>query len=322
MNLFDLPLKELQVYKPEQTKAQDFDVFWADKISESKNQPLNIKVTQRDYYVEGVSVFDVSFDGFRNSSIHAVYVRPKTMHKPAPGVVMFHGYNWNNLIPSHAFKYTIQGIPVLMVDVRGQDPLSPDHNHYLNGGSAGWMTRGILNPDNYYYTYVYMDCFRAVETLLSFEEIDQTKIIAEGGSQGGALTLAVSALHPKISLTLSDIPYLCHFKRSVELASSSPYEEISHYFKIHDQLHHSEETVYETLSYVDCMNLADRITSPTLISVGLEDTVCPPSTAFAAFNYLKGPKEIQVYPEYAHGGFTAHEEEKLKFVARYLFQTV
>jgi cephalosporin-C deacetylase len=318
MNLFDLPLKELQSYKPNQTKQTDFGTFWDKRIQESMRQPLNVLFTKRDYCVKDVEVFDISFDGFRNSRIHAVYVKPRQLTAPTPSVVMFHGYNWNNVTPQHAFKYTIQGIPVLMVDVRGQDMLSPDHNHYLNGGSAGWMTKGILDPDNYYYAYVYMDCYRAVDVMLSFDGIDETKLIAEGGSQGGALTLAAASLHPKVSLALSDIPYLCHFKRSVELFNGSPYNEIYHYFKIHDQLHQTEDTVYKTLSYVDCMNLADRITCPILMSVGLEDTICPPSTGFAAYNVISAPKEMRVYPEYGHGGFTAHEEEKLKFVAKYI----
>ena len=309
MNLFDLPLQELKAYKPNQTKEADFNSFWDARIRESQNHPLNVQVVQRDYYVKNVELFDVYFDGFRNSKIHAVYVKPKEILKSVPGVVMFHGYNWNSITPQHAFKYTLQGIPVLMVEVRGQDVLSPDHNHYCNGGASGWMTNGILDPDNYYYSYVFMDCYRAVEVMLSFEE---------GGSQGGALTLAAAALHPKVRVALSDIPFLCHFKRSVELCQGSPYEEISHYFKIHDQLHQTEETVYKTLSYVDCMNLADRITAYTLISVGLEDRICPPSTGFATFNYINAPKEIKVYPEYGHGGFSTHEEEKLKFVARHI----
>ncbi len=318
MNLFDLPLKELETYKPNQTKQNNFTSFWENRIKESKGQPLHVQMTKREYWAKGVEVYDVSFDGFRNSHIHATYVKPEALSAPSPSVVMFHGYNWNNATPIHALKYTVQGIPVLMVDVRGQDVLSPDHNHYLNGGSAGWMTKGILDPDNYYYAYAYMDAYRAVDVLLSFEETDKNKIIAEGGSQGGALTLAVASLHSKVSLALSDIPYLCNFKRSIELFSEGPYREIYHYFKVHDQLHQTEATVYQTLSYVDCMNLADRITCPILISVGLEDTICPPSTAFSAYNHINAPKEIRVYPEYGHGGFTAHEEEKLKFVAKHI----
>jgi cephalosporin-C deacetylase len=180
------------------------------------------------------------------------------------------------------------------------------------------MTKGILDKDNYYYVNVYMDCFKAVEVLASFEEVDEKKIVVEGGSQGGALTLATAALHPQIALALADIPYLSHFKRSIELYEKSPYDEIYHYFKLFDPLHETEEAIYRVLSYVDCMNLADRISSPTLISVGLEDTVCPPSTGFAVFNHMTCEKELRVYPEYGHGGFTKHEEEKIKFFAKHI----
>lgn len=318
MNLFDLPLRELKNYKPAQTKESDFDVFWDNRIQEAKSQPLNVELRQKEYCLSTVEVFDVYFDGFRNSRIHAVYVKPKNMTNPKASVVMFHGYNWNNLTPLDTLKHVIQGIPVLMVDVRGQTILSPDHNHYVNGGSSGWMTNGILDPDNYYYAYVYMDCYRAVDVMLSLDNLSNTEIIAEGGSQGGALTLAVAALHDQVSLALSDIPYLSHFKRAVELFNDSPYHEIYHYFKVQDQLHETEEKVYKTLSYVDCMNLASRIKCPTLISVGLEDTICPPSTGFAVYNHITAPKEIRVYPEYAHGGFSAHEEEKLKFMNNHL----
>ncbi len=318
MNLFDLPLSELKAYKPAQTKEYDFDTFWEMRMNESNNQPLHVEAIQRAYYVKGVEVFDVYFDGFRNSRIHAVYVKPQNMVDPKASVVVFHGYNWNTATPLNAFKYTLQGIPVLMVDVRGQTVLSPDHNHYVNGGASGWMTQGILDPDNYYYAYVYMDCYRAIDVMLSLENVNDTKIIVEGGSQGGALTLATASLHPKVNLALSDIPYLCHFRRAIQLYNNSPYDEIYHYFKTQDQLHQTEERIYKTLSYVDCMNLADRIQCPILMSVGLEDMVCPPSTGFAVYNHITAPKDIRTYPEYGHGGFSIHDEEKLKFISQHI----
>lgn len=50
--------------------------------------------------------------------------------------------------------------------------------------------------------------------------------------------------------------------------------------------------------------------------VGLEDIVCPPSTAFAVYNRINSPKEIIVYPEHAHGGFTQNEDKKIKFLLK------
>jgi len=44
--------------------------------------------------------------------------------------------------------------------------------------------------------------------------------------------------------------------------------------------------LFRTLSYFDCLNLADQIAVPTLVTVGLMDTICPPSTIFAAYNHI------------------------------------
>ncbi|MFP4015419.1 MAG: acetylxylan esterase [Halanaerobiales bacterium] len=318
MNLFDMPLEEMREYKPELSREAHFDSFWNQTIAASEKQELNVEITSVEYHVEQVKVYDLYFDGFKNSRIYGRYVLPAeaSADNQVPAVVMFHGYNYNNVVVSNVLHYSLMGYAVLMLDVRGQNPKSPDHNDYENGGPSGWMTNGILNPYNYYYRFAYMDCVRAVEVISKREEIDSDRIAVEGGSQGGGLSLAAGALSDKVKVVMADIPYLCHFRRSVELYDGSPYDEIYHYFKVHDSLHKTEDQIYKTLSYFDCMNLAPMITGDVLISVGLEDTVCPPSTAFAAYNHLDTEKEIRVYPEYGHGGFNQHGEEKTEFLKK------
>lgn len=318
MNLFDMPLEKLKEYKPELSKEKDFETFWSKTIAESKEQALNAELIPVDYPIEEAKVFDLYFDGFKNSRIYGRYVLPQNASKDnkVPAVVMYHGYNYNNIVISNVLHYTLMGYAVLMLDVRGQNVKSPDHNHYENGGASGWMTNGILNPENYFYRFAYMDCVRAVEFIKNREEINSDKIAIEGGSQGGGLSLAVGALSSDVKVVLADIPYLCHFRRAIELYDGSPYDEIYHYFKVHDSLHKTEDQVYKTLSYFDNMNLAAMIKGDVLISVGLEDTVCPPSTAFATYNHLKTEKEIRVYPEYGHGGFNQHGEEKIAFLKK------
>ncbi len=55
-----------------------------------------------------------------------------------------------------------------------------------------------------------------------------------------------------------------------------------------------------TFSYFDTMNMVDRITCPVVMSVGLQDRVCPPSTSFASFNRITSPKEYRVYIDAGH----------------------
>ena len=45
------------------------------------------------------------------------------------------------------------------------------------------------------------------------------------------------------------------------------------------------------------------------------DTICPPSTVYAAYNHYAGPKDIRVYEYNNHeGGATFQAEAKLKFL--------
>ena len=56
------------------------------------------------------------------------------------------------------------------------------------------------------------------------------------------------------------------------------------------------------------MNLADRIRCPTLMGVGLQDPICPPSTSFATFNRITAPTDYRIYEKSGHGLGAAHYE--------------
>ena len=68
----------------------------------------------------------------------------------------------------------------------------------------------------------------------------------------------------------------------------------------------------------DVMNLAPDISCPTLVTVGLEDTVCPPSTVFAAYNHIRSPKQIDVFRYYKHEIPEAHSVAKFRWANHYL----
>ena len=73
-----------------------------------------------------------------------------------------------------------------------------------------------------------------------------------------------------------------------------------------------------TLRYVDCALLARRITARCLLSVGLMDPICPPSTVFAAYNEIISGKEISVHPFSDHDVPTAHAERQLRHFRDFL----
>ena len=133
-----------------------------------------------------------------------------------------------------------------------------------------------------------------------------------GGSQGGGIAIATAALVPDVQAALPDVPFLCHFRRAIDLVDSFPYHEIVHYLR-HHRTH--EDQILATLDYFDGMNFAPRIRAVSLFSTALMDTICPPSTVFAAYNWLEAEKKIMVYKYNQHeGGGIEHFLAKQAFM--------
>jgi len=115
---------------------------------------------------------------------------------------------------------------------------------------------------------------------------------------------------------MPDVPFLCHFRRATTVVDTDPYNEIARYCKTHRG---SSESVYNVLSYFDGMHFTPRISARCLFSVGLMDTICPPSTIYAAYNRLKAPKEMLIYDFNNHeGGGPFQQVAKIKWAKAHL----
>jgi cephalosporin-C deacetylase len=78
------------------------------------------------------------------------------------------------------------------------------------------------------------------------------------------------------------------------------YEELRLYFRLFDPRHEREKEVFTRLGYIDCQHLAPRIKADVLMFTGLMDTICPPSTQFAAYNKITSKKNVVIYPDFGH----------------------
>jgi cephalosporin-C deacetylase len=322
MAYYDLPLEELERYKPARSEPPDLDAFWQATLAHARQFPLDPQFERIDCGIRAVNIFDVTYRGFAGQRIKAWLLTPREDHRMFPGVVEFIGYGGGRGFPFERLLYANAGYAHLIMDTRGQGVSgfasfgeTPDDDTPGEKEVPGFMTRGILDPQIYYYRRVFTDAVRAVETACSHPLVDATRIAVAGGSQGGGIALAVAGLVP-VQAMISDVPFLCDFRRATRLVDTQPYVEIVNYCKIH-----RDETaaVFHTLSYFDGVNFAVRSKAPALFSVGLRDDICPPSTVFAAYNYYAGPKQIKVYEFNQHdGGGMNQNWEKLKFLAQLL----
>ncbi|MFJ5195232.1 acetylxylan esterase [Streptomyces sp. NPDC088394] len=324
MALFDMPLPELRAYRPQIDEPEDFDAFWSKTLAETRAHDPAVSFEPVETGLTGTRTWDVTFAGFGGHPVKGWFTAPANAEGPLPLIVQFHGYNGGRSLPHCWGLWPTAGFAHFIMDVRGQgsggnvgdtpDPVGSGPSH------AGFMTRGIEDPDTYYYRRVYADAVRAVEAARSHPLADPARTVALGGSQGGGITLAVGGLVPDLAAISVDVPFLCHFGRAVTLTDSNPYAEIARYLKMHRG---KEETALRTLSYFDGVSFAARGTAPALFSVALMDQVCPPSTVFAAHNAYGGEKEIEVYSFNGHeGGAMFQEAAQLRWVPKALTCTV
>jgi cephalosporin-C deacetylase len=318
----DLPLDELRTYLPRREESTDFDAFWQETLLEARRFPLSASFNRADRSLRTVEAFDVTFNGYGGQPIKGWLMLPRSRQGPLPCVVEFIGYSGGRGFPTDWLLWSSVGFAHLVMDTRGQGYSSrgqtgetPDMQpEGLESQYPGFMTRGISSPRTYFYRRVYTDGVRAVEAARSHPAIDPQRIALTGGSQGGGITLAVGGLEPAVSVVMPDVPFLCHFRRAVEITDAMPYKEIGEYCRGHRD---KVERVFKTLSYFDGVNLAARCQARALFSVAMMDLTSPPSTVFAAYNHFAGPKDIKVYYYNEHeGGGSYQTVEKVQFLTR------
>lgn len=320
MPLFDLSMPELRTYHPPRDEPTDFDAFWSETLSKSRAAALEPVFTEVGTALRTVGVFDVTFSGYMGQPVRGWLLLPRIGQRPLPAVIEYIGYGGGRAFPFNHLIWASAGYASLVMDTRGQGGTwspgdTPDRDDEGSGPQhPGFLTRGIWDHHSYYYRRLITDAVRAVEVMYGHRAVDPERVVVCGASQGGGLALAATGLSDKIRAALIDVPFLCHYRRAVEITDERPYSELTKFLSVHQT---RTDELFRTLSYFDGLNFAARAQAPALFSVGLMDIICPPSTVFAAFNHYAGEREIKVWPFNGHeAGEHSQRLEQFTFLER------
>lgn len=313
MGYLQRKMQELEAYLPELTRRPDFDRFWDETIKAAREVPLDAVLEKIDYPASAVDVYDVSYCGFDQTRIHGWLIVPAFTGKSTYAcMVQYHGFNGSRGVPSDHMAFAMLGCAVFAVDCREQGGITGNSASYTGSGMVtNQASKGVLSQYEYYYRAVYMDCVKALDLLQTLPFIDANRLFVRGGSQGGALGMAVSSLDARVKLALVAVPSNSNLEYRVENRHGC-FTAVNDYLRANpDRL----ERAYETLSYFDTMNMAHRITAKVFASVGLADPVCPAKCYYASYNRITSPKQIHVYPFNEHdGGRTTQVEREIAFI--------
>jgi cephalosporin-C deacetylase len=315
MPLIDFPLETLRTYKGLNPRPDDFDAYWDRGLAEMKALDPKLDLRPAPFRASFAECFDLFFTGVNGARVHAKLLKPKSASGKVPGVCVFHGYTGRSPDWSDLLVYPARGYVVAALDCRGQAGQSEDVGGVRGNTHHGHIIRGLeQGPDHLLYRSIFLDCAQLAGIVMRLPEVDGARVGSTGGSQGGALSIACAALEPRIKRCATMYPFLSDYRRVWEMdQAKDAYAELRSFFRHFDPRHEQINEWFRRLGYIDIQHLAPRIKGRVLMGTGLMDTVCPPSTQFAAYNKMTCEKDVLIYPDFGHEGLPGWNDKVFTF---------
>ena len=284
-------------FSPEQLQPStimpgDFEAFWQQAIADARKTDLDpTKRLLPDRCTKDVNVYEVSFNnarwGSRTYGILSIPAKegkyPALLRVPGAGVRPYGGDIYTASQGAVTLEIGIHGVPVTM-----------EQTVYTNlneGALNGYWEFGMDNRDKSYYKHVIVGCIRALDYIEQYTPWNGKECGVTGSSQGGFLSLVTAGLDKRVTCYAPVHAALCDHTASLKgVACGWP-----HYFYWNKGK--GMEKQIECSRYYDGVNFARLINDQQKgwFSFGYCDDVVPPTTAWATYNIVKGPKEISPY---------------------------
>ena len=278
--------------QPSTVMPNDFAEFWQKAIDEARRTDLDpTKRLLPERCTKDVNVYEVSFNNSRQGSrtygILCVPVKegryPALLRVPGAGVRPYSGDIYTASQGAVTLEIGIHGVPVTM-----------EQKVYTNlneGALSNYWEYGMDDRDKSYYKHVIVGCIRALDYIEQYTPWNGKECGVTGSSQGGFLSLVTAGLDKRITCYAPVHAALCDHTASLKgVACGWP-----HYFYWNKGK--GMEKHIECSRYYDGVNFARLITDKQKgwFSFGYCDDVVPPTTAWATYNIVSGPKEISPY---------------------------
>lgn len=285
--------------KPSLPVPDDFDAFWESHKAQLRAVPMQPVITNIPSPVKNLECFDVQINCHTGRPVSGYFARPiGAVPGSLPAILSVQGAGVRSSILGEAVRNAGYGAIAMDINAHGLPNGKPDEFYkeiYL-GELRDYQLQGREDREKCYFLGMFLREIRALDFLTRQPEWDGKHLIVIGGSQGGGQAIAAGGLDSRVTLICASIPALCdHSGPVVGRPSGWP-----HIVPMRDgQL---DPNILQQACYFDCMNFATRVKADACFGVGFIDTVCPPSSSYAAFNALPGKKQIINEPLKGHDG--------------------
>lgn len=213
---------------------------------------------------------------------------------PFPAMLVLPGAGFN--ARPRPLEHARHGYVALDIQVHGQEVDLPTYEQLA--GPRGGGTDPALNS----FYQVHLRCLQAINYLASRPDVDPTRIVVAGGSQGGRLSIVMAALDPRIAAAVAAIPHAANhpFLRWAsrcngfsELGNMTPDPNIplDNGMQVTGVPPLRDDAITRCQAYYDPINFAPDVRCPIFMDGGLIDPTSPPTGVWALYARLGSPRK-------------------------------
>lgn len=305
--------------EPSLTVPDDFDAYWNAQKEQLATLPMNARLTPLDSDDTAVVCFDVRVDCLGGAPVSGYLARPEDAKpKSLPAVLWVHGAGVYSASLDRAVTGARHGMLSMDINAHGIANGKPQffYDDLKRGALNDYSHRGRDNRETCYFRGMYLRLVRAIDFLCAQPEWDEQHVIVCGHSQGGGQSLAAAGLDARVTAIAVGVPAMCDHTGGV-IGRTSGWPKLVP----NDADGKPNPTVLEVSRYFDAVNFAARTNADAIMSVGFIDVTCPPTTNYAAYNQLRGKKEVINEPRMGHAAPPHIHEAFLKWIDVHVKET-
>jgi cephalosporin-C deacetylase-like acetyl esterase len=282
--------------KPSLPVPADFDAFWAAQKEKLAKVPVNPRLTPLKSR-PGIELFDFKADCV-GAPVSGYFAKPVgTKPKSLPIILTVQGAGVRTSNRGGTLEWAQKGFLAMDINAHGilNDQSDQFYNDLANGELKDYPFRGRESRETVYFLGMFLRELRAIDFLTAQPEWDGRTVVLFGGSQGGAQAIVAAGLDSRVTFFAALVPAMCdHTGGAVGRISGWP--------KLVPTGPDGkpDAQVLQVARYYDAMNFATQTKAAGFVTVGFIDTTCPPTSVYAAYNAIRGEKEIFNDPPSTH----------------------
>jgi cephalosporin-C deacetylase-like acetyl esterase len=297
---------------PSAPPPADFDAFWQKQLDAVKDVPLDAQLDPWPAQsILGVDAYKLTFKVRENRFAYGALAVPK-WEGPFPAILTV-PYAGVYPVEPEAEQARLGAITLnLIIHEFPVDITKAEAAKFAADKLKDYRKIGFDDREKSYFLDGILACYRAVEFLRSRKDFNGKDLAVTGSSQGGGLSIITAGLHPKVTVLASNVPALCDHTGFVK-------ERVSGWPKwVAAATGEQKNKAEEAARYYDAVNFARKVKAKSLVGVGFIDTVCPPTSVYAAFNELPEPKSILTSPLMGHSTDPRYSRARIEFFKKHM----